>query len=386
VNGQFGSKKNVTSALMTVDVPTRRSDEPATADPVVASASMTAGEPPDAAGLQALAAAHHARLAGIDPLLPPTPVPVVAAINQPPPRYGVQAEDMIVVPGAAALARTVAVDPSSLLACWGALTTHRLVMGTVAGSNGSAVSAMDALLAAWHAHVSAQPPVAESSAELTWPSRDAAMTRLFLDRGLAPRTTLAVRMANRSIAGASGPAGVTFQPIEADDVAVATSLQLELIAWDAQFGGVSMRTSTPDRVAEEMTEVVSAPRTKAWVAERGDAGRGDAGRDGAEREGSVVALAVVDWPEDGGWISGQVAGDPARTAYLGSLSVRAGARGAGVGAAFVAYLHAMLDAAGIERTLLHHAALSPLSAPFWARCGYRPLWTSWEVRPHTALR
>jgi hypothetical protein len=336
---------------------------------------MTAGEPPDGAALEALTAAHHARLASIDPLLPRTPVPVVGVVGgSPPPEYGVQAEHLIVVPGAAGVARTITVDPSSLLACWGALTSHRLIMGTVAGSNTdevSAVGAMDALLAAWQAHVSALPAVAESSAELTWPSRDAAMPRLFLDRGLAPRTTLAVRMADRSIAGADVPAGVTFRPVDSGDAAVAAALQLELIAWDGQFGGVSMRDSTPDRVAEEMAEVLAAPRTKAWV---------------AERDGSVVALAIVDWPEDAGWISGQVAGDPARTAYLGSLSVQGGTRGTGVGAAFVAYLHAMLDAASIKRTLLHYAALSPLSAPFWARCGYRPLWTSWEVRPHTALR
>jgi len=37
-------------------------------------------------------------------------------------------------------------------------------------------------------------------------------------------------------------------------------------------------------------------------------------------------------------------------------------------------------------TLLHHAQLNPLAAPFWNRMGYRPLWTTWEARPASALR
>jgi hypothetical protein len=36
--------------------------------------------------------------------------------------------------------------------------------------------------------------------------------------------------------------------------------------------------------------------------------------------------------------------------------------------------------------LLHYAQLNPLSAPFWNRMGYRPLWTGWEVRPAVSLR
>jgi len=36
--------------------------------------------------------------------------------------------------------------------------------------------------------------------------------------------------------------------------------------------------------------------------------------------------------------------------------------------------------------LLHYALMNPLSAPFWNRMGYRPLWTGWEVRPAASLR
>ena len=39
-----------------------------------------------------------------------------------------------------------------------------------------------------------------------------------------------------------------------------------------------------------------------------------------------------------------------------------------------------------DSTLPHYAQLNPLSAPFWSRMGYRPLWTGWEVRPAGSLR
>ena len=47
---------------------------------------------------------------------------------------------------------------------------------------------------------------------------------------------------------------------------------------------------------------------------------------------------------------------------------------------------AVLDARGVDTTLLHYVQLYPLSAPFWNRMGYRPLWTGWEVRPAASLR
>ena len=46
----------------------------------------------------------------------------------------------------------------------------------------------------------------------------------------------------------------------------------------------------------------------------------------------------------------------------------------------------VLDARGVDTALLRYAQLNPLSAPFWNRMGYRPLWTGWEVRPAASLR
>ena len=61
-------------------------------------------------------------------------------------------------------------------------------------------------------------------------------------------------------------------------------------------------------------------------------------------------------------------------------------RGAGVAPALVRSFHDAADTAGVLVTLLHYEQTNPLSAPFWARQGYRPLWTSWEARPARTMR
>jgi GNAT superfamily N-acetyltransferase len=68
------------------------------------------------------------------------------------------------------------------------------------------------------------------------------------------------------------------------------------------------------------------------------------------------------------------------------MFVRPEERGGGVGAALVERAHAALDAHPVAVTLLHYAQVNPVSAPFWSRMGYRPLWTIWEARPAAALR
>jgi GNAT superfamily N-acetyltransferase len=95
-------------------------------------------------------------------------------------------------------------------------------------------------------------------------------------------------------------------------------------------------------------------------------------------------ITVVEPPQAAAWIAGMTR--PGATAYLSTMFVRLGARGGGVGAALVRHAHDELDARGIDVTLLHYSQMNPLSAPFWHRMGYRPLWTTWEARPAASLR
>jgi GNAT superfamily N-acetyltransferase len=68
------------------------------------------------------------------------------------------------------------------------------------------------------------------------------------------------------------------------------------------------------------------------------------------------------------------------------LSVVPDARGAGVGRALMSAAHHELRTMGAERMFLYFNPPNPLSSVFWARQGYRPLWTIWELRPASALR
>lgn len=45
-----------------------------------------------------------------------------------------------------------------------------------------------------------------------------------------------------------------------------------------------------------------------------------------------------------------------------------------------------VGAAGVPVILLHYEQLNPLSMPFWSRHGYRPLWTTWQASPASAMR
>ena len=91
--------------------------------------------------------------------------------------------------------------------------------------------------------------------------------------------------------------------------------------------------------------------------------------------------------EGGRRLSGAVAGAVVRgpVAYVVLLHVADEARGAGLGAALVdAALERVRDEHGRDTVvLLHHGVLNPLSAPFWARHGFRPVLTTWEL-PVTA--
>jgi GNAT superfamily N-acetyltransferase len=192
-----------------------------------------------------------------------------------------------------------------------------------------------------------------------------------LRHGLTVTAQVAARAMGRPTPFSVVPGGVTVRPIEAADVDAAVVLEVEVVAWDAQFGGVFVRESTPRRVREDISRRIGSDPVSAWVAVHG---------------GEIVGYAAVDWPADAAWMAGTVATDPQLVAYLGCQSVRADGRGTGIGTALATYVHDELDAAGIEVTLLHHAALNPLSTPFWARCGYRPVRSIWEVGPHTLMR
>ena len=85
-----------------------------------------------------------------------------------------------------------------------------------------------------------------------------------------------------------------------------------------------------------------------------------------------------------GAVAGTVTTGP--VAYLVLLHVTGSARGTRDGGALAPPARARVHAQAGPRAalVLHHGVLNPLSAPFWARQGFRPALTTWE-QPVDAL-
>ena len=243
-------------------------------------------------------------------------------------------------------------------------------------------AALDELFAQWRDHLAGLPEAgaADTAAMITWPTRDVSGVNALLRRGMQAMTVIAVRPAEHAATGSAGPAGaardgqedsagLVIREARPGDLDAVTEFEMGVIRYDAQFGAAIIRPATEALVRAE-TQVALAMRPAwAWL---------------AERDGRPVGLVHVQPPQRSGWIADMTR--PGVTVYLQTMFVRPGERGSGVGAALVRHVHGVLDARGVQTTLLHYALMNPLSGPFWSRMGYRPLWTGWEVRPAASLR
>jgi GNAT superfamily N-acetyltransferase len=264
----------------------------------------------------------------------------------------------------------------SLNQTWGAADRFTLVP-RLAGQDIAAPA--DMLLSQWRDHLAgvAAARGADTSATVVWPSLDITGIQALLRHGLQPLTVIAARPRPhaQNAPHAQGPHaqraayGVTIRLAGPADEEQVLDLELRLIRYDMHFGGPVWRPATPKLVRDEIHSSLARRATWTWLAERG---------------GHAVGLLVAQPPQESGWIAGMTGPSPA--AYLQTMFVDSRERGTGIGSALARQLHGQLDAAGIAVTLLHHSQVNPLSAPFWYRMGYRPLWTSWEARPASALR
>jgi GNAT superfamily N-acetyltransferase len=297
--------------------------------------------------LDQIVADHERRLRELDPLLPAThPWP-----------EGL--EDPVLVEGGAGAVVQDRLEPDHPAAGWRALEQYRL---EVRVGRTNPVAAMDEVLN----RLSQLPRTAEpdSSVILHWPSRDGAMTRVFLDHGLVPLSVHAARPAGRAVP-ALAPG---IRPYHATDLDDAVALVLELSQWEEQFGQIVRRDGREDRLRASYAELGRQDEPWTWI---------------AEVEGRTVGLLRVE-PDTSAAMAGKVSGQP--TAYVSAGAVTAHHRGNSIGSALVAAAHTALDDAGVALTTLHYCGLNPRSGPFWHRHGYRPLWTGWEVRPAAWMR
>jgi GNAT superfamily N-acetyltransferase len=241
------------------------------------------------------------------------------------------------------------IAPDSMRAAWSPLVLHRL-QARVAGPDPA--SALGALLDRWLAGLDLDKP--GQALTVSWPSRDTAPVRALATRNFAPIVTQAVRPLTAGRATAPGVRRAT-----AGDLETIARLYERLVAYDAQFGWVALRPSTPSRIREFLaTEVL--PTEWCWL---------------AEPDGEAVGCVVVQPPVHSAWIARSVNVTP--LAYLSVLYVEPSARGRGVGAVLTEVAHGHAAALGVTTMTLHHALPNPLSTPFWLGRGYRPLFTQW---------
>jgi predicted N-acetyltransferase YhbS len=275
-------------------------------------------------------------------------------------------------PSAVGWCRHRVLEPDAAELAWGAATQFWLTPYVAGNPAQPAIgTALDELLARWRAHLAACDTGSEDTqATVRWPSRDISGVRALLRHGLQPLTVIAARPAGRPVpAAASRTDGLRIRRAGPGDVAAVTALTVEVVRFDQHFGSVLLRPDAERAFRREAEQILAVPQSWTWL---------------AERNGQHVGLLVAQPPDQAAWIAPSSRQRP--VAYLATMSVRPQERGTGVGTALVAELHRELDAAGVAVTLLHHAQLNPLSAPFWNRMGYRPLWTNWEIRPAGALQ
>ena len=266
-------------------------------------------------------------------------------------------------------------EPGSLELCWGTARRFGLTP-RIAGPD--VTGALDALLSAWRDHLSTQPGLddGETSATVSWPSRDVEGVAALLHHGMQPMAVVAVRPMYRSAPpgrlgepGGELPAGLRIRRAGPADLDAVVPLEHEVVRYDAYFGEVIDRPWTADALRAEAATALAGPEPWVWL---------------AERDGQPVGVLNAQRPETAAWIA-PLAG-PGPVAYNLLTGVSPTERGAGVGAALTARFHAEAAAAGVTVTLLHHTQLNPRSVPFWSQQGYRPLWTIWEAHPASYLR
>jgi GNAT superfamily N-acetyltransferase len=233
------------------------------------------------------------------------------------------------------------------------------------------LTSLDTLLSQWRDHLAAVPDAAneDTAAVICWPSRDVAGVRALVAHGLTPLGVIAACSAGRRPAGvADCPPGIRIRRATPADLDVVTRMAMEVVRFDAQFGGVIERPGAAEALRAELAGLLE-DEAWTWL---------------AERDGDPVGLLIAERPEVAEWIAPQTSASP--VAYLLALFVVPAERGAGLGTALTRYLHRSAAAAQVSVIVLQYEQVNPLSVPFWGAQGYRPLWSTWEARPARMLR
>jgi GNAT superfamily N-acetyltransferase len=301
----------------------------------------------------ALLTAQSTRFERLDALLPPA---------APPPDGRVLTTALADGTRVAGVLVHAELEPGTLPTLWSAMLVWELY--PLLGEAGAA--GMAGLLREFRGLLADAPTEPDSACVVTWPSRDASASKPLLALGFTPLSSLAVRTGPPP---ASPGSATSVRLADAADLDVVVGLELAELSYSTLLGATPDRPDAPEirraAVARHLEE--GEPM---WLAER----------DGVPLGLAHCRLFDVDATAPLGTRL-----RPGRWGYVNSVSVLPRARGAGVGRDLMAVVHRELHGSGATGTFLYYHPVNPLASVFWARQGYRPLWTGWELRPATAF-
>lgn len=301
----------------------------------------------------ALLAAQSTRFERLDALLPPA---------APPPEGDVLTTALDDGTRVAGVVVRGELDPGTVPTLWSALLVWELypLLGEAGGAG------MAALLRELRGQVGGTLTEPDSACLVTWPSRDTESSRPLLAVGFAPLSNLAVRTGPPP-AGTGSRTSVRLAGTA--DLDTVVRLALAELAYSTALGVTPAR---PDGAEIKRTALAGQLEDgePMWL---------------AERDGVPLGLAHCRLFDVGATAPLATRLRPGRWGYVNSVSVLPRARGAGVGRDLMAMVHQELHRAGATGTFLYFHPVNPLASVFWARQGYRPLWTGWELRPATAF-
>src|SRR5580693_4612114 len=180
------------------------------------------------------------------------------------------------------------IPADSLLQTWG--TAARFVL-TPRLREPDTLAAADHLLVQWREHLAGLPEahMDDTSAIITWPSRDVSGVRALLRHGMQPMAVLAARLAGRQAPPAGPEKDLVIREAVADDLDAVTDLEMGVILYDAYFGGSIPRPATRALTREGSRASLQQRPSWTWL---------------AERAGKAVGLITVQPPKDAAWPGG----------------------------------------------------------------------------------
>lgn len=287
--------------------------------------------------MSALVASHNDRLRAIDPDVAPAN-PLTDAV--------IKAAHM------AGTIRTHQYAESDASALWGSLVRHVLHL------RWSGEHALVPVVADLLDRITTAPSwTGDTSASLTWPSRDLTCAGAFLRQGMAPLTVLGMRGLRRH------PPSRSIQPAGPGHLDAITDMAVRLHRMEVLLGALPDRPCLTERLHSELGVALRDPVHRIHV---------------AAEHGLVVGFIHAQVPH-GAWIEAQVTPGPA--GYISRLFVDPAKRGRGIATALATAMENELSEHGARVALLHYSLTNPDGAAFWIKRGYRSVLTTWSIRP-----